>query len=384
MLALPRIASTTPGPQGGLKKAAAAPEKGFAAILKSLLSKAGAPDKAARNDASKTAPQGEAKAGGASVASPRADAAPKANGQHQRARKAESSEEAEPSSDAQPLKAKNRGKAAETGLATVDALAVHAAPTKDAQSASKNSARVGRDADEAKADPNEPVKGRGASETQAKPKVTVVDLRLTQLRGKPSNDRPESDAKRGAPEFRLPEQPGIALRQREPAPEAAGGVRPNAVNAKADPRPASLAESLAGRLRDGAADIVRSAQIVLRDGDAGLIRLRLEPESLGNVKIELKLAEKQISGKIVVESDIAGEAFRSSLDALRDAFAESGFETTSLELEVRNGMASGGKSGGGASDDGAGPYFSRSLRSLGEAVPQAAAPSRDGLLDLMV
>ena len=68
--------------------------------------------------------------------------------------------------------------------------------------------------------------------------------------------------------------------------------------------------------------------MVLRNGDAGLIRLRLEPESLGGVKIELKMTEKQISGKIIVESDIAGEAFRSSIDALKDAFAESGFETT--------------------------------------------------------
>jgi len=148
-----------------------------------------------------------------------------------------------------------------------------------------------------------------------------------------------------------------------------------------------MSESLASRLRDGAADIVRSAQIVLRDGNSGLIRLRLEPESLGGVKIELKMTEKQISGKIVVESDIAGEAFRSSLDALKDAFAESGFETTSLEVEVRNGMAYGAEAGNhgtdGTANDG-GPYWSESLRQLDDAVPTVISRSRDGLLDFLV
>jgi flagellar hook-length control protein FliK len=147
----------------------------------------------------------------------------------------------------------------------------------------------------------------------------------------------------------------------------------------------SLSESLAARLRDGAADIVRSAQVFLKEGDSGVIRLRLEPESLGGVKIELKMTEKQISGKIVVESDIAGEAFRSSLDALKDAFAESGFETTALEVEVRNGMASGsGGERGGAGEDDGGPYWSRSLRELEAAVPPAAQTARDGVLNVIV
>lgn len=151
----------------------------------------------------------------------------------------------------------------------------------------------------------------------------------------------------------------------------------------------SFAESLAARLRDGAADIVRSAQVVLRNGDVGLIRMRLEPETLGGVKIELKMAEKQISGRIIVESDVAGEAFRSSLDALKDAFAESGFDVRSLEVEVRNSMASGTGGDGrdadrGASETGDGPYWSRSLRELDAAVPMVSRSGRDGLLNVLV
>lgn len=150
--------------------------------------------------------------------------------------------------------------------------------------------------------------------------------------------------------------------------------------------PQSFADALASRLQTGAADIVRSAQIVLQHGDSGIIRLRLDPDSLGGVKIELKMTEKQISGKIIVESDIAGEAFRSSLDALKDAFAESGFETTALEVEVRNDMASGTENGNGdrARGDSDGPYWSRSLRELDAAVPVLASAGRDGLLDVLV
>jgi flagellar hook-length control protein FliK len=148
----------------------------------------------------------------------------------------------------------------------------------------------------------------------------------------------------------------------------------------------TFADALASRLQTGASDIVRSAQIVLQHGDSGIIRLRLDPDSLGGVKIELKMTEKQISGKIIVESDIAGEAFRSSLDALKDAFAESGFETTALEVEVRNDMASGTENGNGNGErgDNDGPYWSRSLRELDAAVPVLASAGRDGLLDVLV
>ncbi|GAB1457251.1 hypothetical protein MASR2M48_25590 [Spirochaetota bacterium] len=152
----------------------------------------------------------------------------------------------------------------------------------------------------------------------------------------------------------------------------------------AQAQPQSLTENLATRLRDGAADIVRSAQIVLKDGDSGIIRLRLEPESLGGVKIELKMTEKQISGKIVVQSDIAGEAFRSSLDALKDAFAECGFETTALEVEVRNGLASGAEGNAEDRSGGDGPYWSRSLKELDAAVPMVATAGRDGLVNVVV
>ncbi len=150
------------------------------------------------------------------------------------------------------------------------------------------------------------------------------------------------------------------------------------------PLNSAFTESLTARLRDGAGDIVSSARIVLKDAGSGVIRLRLEPETLGGVKIELKMSEKQISGKIIVESDMAGEAFRASLDALRDAFTEAGLNTGSLEVEVRNGMGKGSDSGMDQDEDKRSIYWSRSLEKLDSAVPAASGKYNAGLLNLFV
>ncbi|PKL25550.1 MAG: hypothetical protein CVV47_05710 [Spirochaetae bacterium HGW-Spirochaetae-3] len=224
-------------------------------------------------------------------------------------------------------------------------------------------------------------------------KVTVVDMRLKAARdvadkrgsakARPEGETGDETAKGNVSATKAEADPS-AFAGRVVARVDEGSAAGSPVATSPEPTPQASADSLGARLRDGAADIVRSAQIVLRDGNSGIIRLRLEPESLGGVKIELKMAEKQISGKIVVESDIAGEAFRSSIDALKDAFAECGFETTALEVEVRNGMASGtgGDRGDGSESDG--PYRSRSLKELDAAVPPLAMAGRDGLLDVIV
>ncbi|HSV55620.1 MAG TPA: flagellar hook-length control protein FliK [Magnetospirillaceae bacterium] len=131
---------------------------------------------------------------------------------------------------------------------------------------------------------------------------------------------------------------------------------------------ASFADVLARHMGEtGGQDIVRAAHLVLRDGDSGLIRLRLEPDSLGNVKIELKMTENNITGRIIVETEEAKTAFERSLAGLRDAFTAGGFGTASLEVSV----GGGGAHGGNAAEDRIDPYFSERLRDLDQAVPGA-------------
>jgi flagellar hook-length control protein FliK len=105
-------------------------------------------------------------------------------------------------------------------------------------------------------------------------------------------------------------------------------------------------------------DIVRHASMVLRDEGAGTIRLALKPETLGNVKIRLEMAENKITGLIVVESEEALRAFEREVHSLEQAFKESGFEAANLEMSLAG-------DGGGAEQNWreaeASPFFSERL-----------------------
>jgi hypothetical protein len=111
-----------------------------------------------------------------------------------------------------------------------------------------------------------------------------------------------------------------------------------------------LARELGGEL---SSDIVKQAAIVLRDGGAGTIRLSLRPETLGNVKIRLEMADNKIAGHIIVESDEALRAFEREIHTLEQAFEDSGFENAKLDLALDS--RSGGQQGKG---DEARPFFS--------------------------
>ena len=81
-------------------------------------------------------------------------------------------------------------------------------------------------------------------------------------------------------------------------------------------------------------DIVRHASIALRNGGEGTIKIALKPENLGNVKIHLEMSENKITGRIVVESTEALNAFRKEMSALEQAFRDSGFTSADLNLSL--------------------------------------------------
>jgi flagellar hook-length control protein FliK len=86
-------------------------------------------------------------------------------------------------------------------------------------------------------------------------------------------------------------------------------------------------------------EIVRQASLVLRDANSGTIRLALKPETLGDVKIRLEMAENKITGYIVVESEEAMRAFEREMDSLQRQFIEAGFEGAQLEMSLSDGGA---------------------------------------------
>jgi len=136
----------------------------------------------------------------------------------------------------------------------------------------------------------------------------------------------------------------------------------------------SFSSMLSQELQASAGEFVRAGQIVLRDNDAGVIKLTLHPESLGNVKISLELSgDKKISGKIVVASQEAYDAFNESLGSLQDAFAQSGFDATGFDLSFAGqGSGDGARGEGGRTD--ATPFYAQSIP---DVMPAAFAADSD-------
>lgn len=94
----------------------------------------------------------------------------------------------------------------------------------------------------------------------------------------------------------------------------------------------SFGAMLSSQLQNNATEIVRTGSIILRDGNMGTINLVLHPEELGNVKISLELNDRMVSAQIRVASEEAYMALKDSISSIKQAFADSGFDTGSFDL----------------------------------------------------
>jgi hypothetical protein len=193
----------------------------------------------------------------------------------------------------------------------------------------------------------------------------------SEIRGKPAGkERRREKISVEVEDFRSVQSEGGNI-QLKPVGEAPVGretdmtveLRPGRVNPETGDRAKSSGETgsfetlLARELKqDLSGDIVRQAHLVLRDGGEGTIRLALRPESLGNVKIRLEMAENKITGHIVVESEEALRAFEKEVHSLEQAFLDSGFDGAELDFSM-----AGGKSGqdGQRKGEEASPFFAK-------------------------
>ena len=104
----------------------------------------------------------------------------------------------------------------------------------------------------------------------------------------------------------------------------------------------TFTQMLSQQIQNGAPDFVKAGNILLKDNNTGSINMVLKPENLGNVKVSLELSDKILSGQIVVQSREAYEAFRQSMDTLKQAFQNNGFENANLNLVLAENAGSNG------------------------------------------
>lgn len=119
-------------------------------------------------------------------------------------------------------------------------------------------------------------------------------------------------------------------------------------------------------------DIVKQAKFVLKDGDAGEIRLRLRPADLGSVHIQLDLQDNVIAARIFVENSSVQQVFEQQMAELAEAFAEAGLDLGSVEVSVNNGETSGDQREPGQARDTARALAAdadrRGIEALGDSV----------------
>ncbi len=83
--------------------------------------------------------------------------------------------------------------------------------------------------------------------------------------------------------------------------------------------------------------MVEQARVVLKDNNAGEIRMTLHPESLGKVKVALNLSDGSLAGQIFVENQTVKDVFQANLDGLLQAFRDGGWNNLNLQVSVGGG-----------------------------------------------
>lgn len=159
-------------------------------------------------------------------------------------------------------------------------------------------------------------------------KITVKDLRTEKTENLETEKNPKTNLKVTDVKF-------DGKNNAEMTMEVVSNVQQNLTSS--NDQTASAAGSnfqamLTNQIQQNAGEFVKAGNIILKDNDVGSIKLILKPEQLGNVKIDLQINDKSITGRILVASQEAYNAFKESAESLKQAFINSGFESAGLEL----------------------------------------------------
>ncbi|MBQ5780590.1 MAG: flagellar hook-length control protein FliK, partial [Spirochaetaceae bacterium] len=108
----------------------------------------------------------------------------------------------------------------------------------------------------------------------------------------------------------------------------------------------TFGQMLTAEIKQSADAFVKAGMISLKDGNSGSINLVLRPETLGDVKISLDLSDNLLTGKIVVATQEAYNAFKENLDVLKQGFNAQGFDAQNFDLSWSGAQTANGESNG--------------------------------------
>ncbi len=143
-------------------------------------------------------------------------------------------------------------------------------------------------------------------------------------------------------------QPGntVQLESRESAPNTRSGDSGSSFNFR-DQDSASPIQKNSARadvhsakqptlFREQVNELINRSRVVMQDRQNGTLTLKMYPERLGNVSINLGLENGTLSGRFLVESQEAKDALLSNMQQLRERLEEEGISFGSFEVSVRD------------------------------------------------
>lgn len=170
---------------------------------------------------------------------------------------------------------------------------------------------------------NEFAKTESVKTEKKQPVISVIDERTVTSEGKEQGNFVTSITQTGD---------NSAQMSMNLAPNAQQNIQFDGIVNQAATQKTDFSSMLSSEIQNNAYEFVKAGSMVLKDNKSGTINLILHPDELGSVKIQLELSDKLIAGKIVVATKEAYEAFNSSLNALKEAFNASGFESSNFDL----------------------------------------------------
>lgn len=170
---------------------------------------------------------------------------------------------------------------------------------------------------------NEFAKTESVKTEKKQPVISVIDERTVTSEGKEQGNFVTSINQTGD---------NSAQMSMNLAPNAQQNIQFDGIVNQGATQKTDFSSMLSSEIQNNAYEFVKAGSMVLKDNNSGTINLILHPDELGSVKIQLELSDKLIAGKIVVATKEAYEAFNSSMNALKEAFNASGFESSNFDL----------------------------------------------------